>query len=166
MSANKSTSVRAVCFDASALLKLYVEEDGSDRLRAFFYGEPTKYTTHLCFHEALTLLKVNWLYRNKLTTEQYNSAVFDLVIWFRDSASRYPDLDFTSPLVLPEVQRIAGQYDLDISDAFQILSVKDGYFQGLVDGSKTILATADAKLAKAAKAEGIRVWNCLKEEAP
>ena len=166
MAITQSKTCRAICLDASALVKLYVDEEGSEVVRQFVNSEPTRYTTSLCFHEALTLLKIMYLYRSKLSRDQYNDAVFDLVVWFRDAATRYEDLDFTSPLVLPEVQRIASLYNLDISDAFQILSVKEGYFRRSPLDSKTILVTADCDLAKAATAEGLRVWNCLKEPAP
>ena len=42
-----SDAVRANCFDASALLKLYVQEDGSETVRAYWRHEPTKFTTTL-----------------------------------------------------------------------------------------------------------------------
>ena len=68
-----------------------------------------------------------------------------------------------SPSVFSNVQNIADRYSLDLSDAFQILSVKEGFFSGLSGGSRTILVTADEALAKAARQEGLRVWNFLKE---
>jgi predicted nucleic acid-binding protein len=64
------------------------------------------------------------------------------------------------------VQEISDKYSLDLSDAFQILSVKEGYFSALIDESSTILVTADEALAKAARSEGIRSWYFLEEPEP
>jgi hypothetical protein len=61
---------------------------------------------------------------------------------------------------------MVGKYQLDLSDAFQILSVKIGFAAHLSGGSQTILVTADKKLAKAARAEGLRVWSVLEEPTP
>jgi hypothetical protein len=60
-----------------------------------------------------------------------------------------------------EVEKIVLRYEkLDFSDALQIVSVKRGIFGLGVDGSKTLLATADGPLQKAAVQEGLWVWNC------
>jgi hypothetical protein len=56
---------------------------------------------------------------------------------------------------------------LDLSDAFQIVSVKESFGAHMWRGdSRTILVTADRKLAKAARAEDLRVWSVLEEPAP
>jgi len=148
---------RANCFDASALVKIYVEECGSDIVRSYFFNNaPTRYTTSFCYYEALNVLKVKWLYRNEITKEQYLKHAFELTTWFSSASKRTPDLDFTNPSVFRDVQFIAERNSLDLSDAFQILSVKNGYFSVLVNDSKTILVTADEILAKAARNEGIK----------
>jgi hypothetical protein len=46
---------------------------------------------------------------------------------------------------------------IDFSDAFQILSVKKGYYSRLCGKSQTVLVTADGELAKAAELEGLKV---------
>ena len=56
--------------------------------------------------------------------------------------------------------------DLDLSDAFQLLSVKFGYFSSLVGESSTVLVTSDKGLAKEARGIGIRVWSVMEEKAP
>jgi rRNA-processing protein FCF1 len=53
-----------------------------------------------------------------------------------------------------------------LSDALQLLSVKHGRFCKLAKESKTILITSDKALAKAAKSEDLRVWNCEKKSEP
>jgi hypothetical protein len=64
------------------------------------------------------------------------------------------------------VQKFAENHGLDVSDALQLLSVKYGKFYKLAKESKTVLITSDRSLAKAAKAEGLRVWNLEKETEP
>jgi len=75
-----SEAVRANCFDASALLKLYVQEERSEILRAYWNREPTKFTTSLCFYEALTLLKVCHFYRGRIGSAEYKKATLDLTL--------------------------------------------------------------------------------------
>ena len=161
-----SDALRANCFDASALLKRYVKEAGSETVRAYWARESTKFTTSLCFYEALTQLKVCHFYRRELDLEAYNKATLDLCSWYRAVSERIPELNFLSPEVFFAAQRTAQTHGLDLSDAFQIHSVKEGFFSNLIGDSKTILVTADAKLAKAARTEGIDVWDILNEPAP
>jgi predicted nucleic acid-binding protein len=52
-----STAVRTHCLDASALVKHYIEEKGSDALRAYLHGQANWYTTPFCLFEALSVLK-------------------------------------------------------------------------------------------------------------
>jgi predicted nucleic acid-binding protein len=157
----------AHCFDASALLKVFTNETGSDVVRNYFNNHsPTKYTTPFCFYEVLTVLKVKCLYRREITRDEYANAAFRLVAWFEASSRQVKDIDLKDPSVFIRVRDLAGRHSLDLSDAFQILSVKEGYFSGLINDSRTILVTADEDLAKASRAEGVRCWNCLTQPAP
>ncbi len=166
MPSKMSNAVRANCFDASALLKLYVQEDGTETLRAYWRREPTKFTTSLCFYEALGQLKVCHFYSRVLDLAAYKHATLDLCAWYRTVSERIPELNFLSPEVFFAAQRTAETHGLDLSDAFQIHSVKEGFFSRLTGDSKTLLVTADRELAKAAKAEGLRVWSILEDPAP
>ena len=160
------TTGRANCFDASALVKNYVEEEGSNIIREYWNSEPTRYTTLFCYFEALSVLKVKWKYKKEITEDEYHKACESLTFWFAHVSKTIRDLDFTSYTTYFAARDIAKKYSLDLSDAFQILSVKEGYFSPLTRDSKTILVTADKELAEAAKSEGIRVWNCMKEPVP
>jgi hypothetical protein len=56
--------------------------------------------------------------------------------------------------VFKDVEEIAlRNQELDLSDALQIVSMKRGIFALGVDGSKTLLATADRPLQAAAEQE-------------
>lgn len=158
---------RANCFDASALIKVFVNETGSDPVREYFYSRsPTKYTTPFCFYETLNVLKVKWLYRKEITKEEYTEAAFQLVAWFGANTRHSKDIDLNEPKVFFMVREIAERHTLDLSDAFQIVSVKEGYFSHLINDSQTVLVTADEALAKAAKTEGIKSWYCLDDPEP
>jgi predicted nucleic acid-binding protein len=162
------SAVRGNCFDASALIKRYVQEQGSDIIRSYWGREATKFTTSLCFYETLTQLKVSHFYRKPLDLEAYHKASLDLCSWFGEFVLKdYSEPNFLSPNVFFEAQKMVDTYQLDWSDAFQILSVKIGFAAYLRGGkSETILVTADKKLAKAARVEGLRVWSILEGSAP
>jgi predicted nucleic acid-binding protein len=155
---------RANCFDASALVKVFTHETGSDVVREYFYHRsPTKYTTPFCFYETLNILKVKWLYRAEITKNEYTEAAFRLVAWFEASTRYARDVDLSEPTVFFRVREIAERHSIDLSDAIQVLSVKEGYFSHLINESRTVLVTANEGLAKAARAEGVRSWYCLGE---
>jgi len=158
---------RANCFDTSALLKVFTLDDGSDLVRDYFnYRSPTKYTTPFCFYEALSVLKVKWAYRKALTKVEYTDAAFRLVAWFEASTRYAHDIDLKDSIVFSKVRSLAERHSLDLSDAFQILSVKEGHFSHLINQSQTVLVTADEALAIAARAEGVKSWYCLGEQEP
>ena len=157
------TAARADFFDASALAKVYSDEPRSDVVREYFNFRSTKYTTPFCFYETMNVLKGKWKYKGLLTLEQYVDASFRLTAWYGASSSRVNDLDFTDSLTFSSAKEIAKRGKLDLSDAFQILSVKMGYFSALVNDSATVLVTADSELALAASSEGLRVWNVMLE---
>ena len=158
---------RANCFDASALLKVFTLESGGDLVRDYFNNRsPTKYTTPFCFYETLNVLKVKWLYRSEITKAEYTEAAFRLVAWFGAGTDYAKDIDLQDPVIFFRVRELVERHSLDLSDAFQILSVKEGYFSHLINDSQTVLVTADEALAKAARIEGIRSWYCLGESEP
>ncbi|MES2205901.1 MAG: type II toxin-antitoxin system VapC family toxin [Pseudomonadota bacterium] len=161
-----SVAVHADCFDTSALVKIFTDEDGSDIVQKYFYKSTTKYTTPFCYYEALSVLKVKWLYRKLISHEEYKDAACKLTYWFSDSIQYIHDIDLTNIETFNKVIEISTNNNLDISDAFQILSVKEGYFSRLINDSKTILITADKDLSTAARNEGLKAWYFLKEQQP
>ena len=161
-----SRAARADFFDASALAKVYSVETGSDIVRAYFQARSTKYTTPFCFYETMNVLKGKWKYKAQLTQEQYLDAASRLAAWYGTSSSKIKDLDFADPTILFEAKVLSLRCGLDLSDAFQILSVKKGYFSVLANDSSTILVTADKALAEAAESEGVRAWNVMSKPAP
>ncbi len=160
------TPYRADFFDASALAKVYCDEPGSTRVREYFRSRATKYTTPFCFYETMNVIKGKWKYKGEIALDRYLEAAFQLTAWYGASSPKVEDLDFTDPLTFAEARAISERNGLDLSDAFQILSVKKGYFSVLVKESATILVTADKELSAAAKSEGLRSWNFMTEPPP
>jgi predicted nucleic acid-binding protein len=161
-----SDYARASFFDASALVRVYVDEPGSELVRSYFHSEPTKFTTQFCFYETLNVLKSKWIHRQLITREQYLEASFRFVAWYGMMRRTTLDLDFTEPTVFSKAKDLAERTGLDLSDAMQILSVSLGDYSSFCEGSKTVLVTADKPLARVARSEGLRVWSVLEEPAP
>ena len=160
------TYVRANFFDASALVKIYVEEPGSAQVREYFNNEPTKYTTTFCFYETLNILKAKWKSQGRISKQEYLNAAFRLIAWFGHTAEWVRNLEITEASVLKLAQDLASRHDLDMSDALQLITVQQGYFSSFGEESKTIFVTADKKLARVARDEGLRVWSVLEESPP
>lgn len=134
-------------------------------LRRYWNAQATRYTTPFCLYETLGILKRQVL--TKATTKaDYLKHATHLVSYFRASQSQMQDLDFTQMDVFNDAKEIAEHADLDLSDAFQLLSLQAGYFSHMIGGSKTLLVTADGALAKAARQRGLPVWDCVHEPMP
>jgi hypothetical protein len=58
------------------------------------------------------------------------------------------------------------QHGIDFLDCLQIVTILHGQFRHLGPNSKSLLITADEELAKAARAEGVNVWDCINDSAP
>lgn len=158
---------RANFFDASALVKVFAREADGEGLRSYWDNRsPTKYTSPFCLYEALGVLKLFWMYRKLMTEAQYHKASEKLITWFSASTRYAKDLDLHNPIILRNARELAERHSLDLSDAFQILCVKEGRYSRLVNRSQTVLVTADKALAKAARNEGVKSWYCLGEPEP
>lgn len=156
---------KARYLDASAIVRLYAE--GDEQLQEFFNSNPKPfYTTPLCFAEALSVIKRKWD-KKQIDTDKYYSITRKLVIdcWLREHID-LEDIGFDDPIMLYRVQKMAKKYNLDLSDALQLITLKQGQFSSSGPNSASVLITADKDLASAAQSEGIRVWNCTTYPAP
>ena len=148
-------------FDASALVKVYTNEAGSSDVRHYFNSLGGRAcTTTICYFETLNILKKKCFERkppNNITVDEYHAAAFALSAWFSMSSKNVPELDLVDPITFPQVQSIARKHSVDLSDAFQIFSVKKSVYSVLSGESQTILVTADQSLAAAARNESIKV---------
>lgn len=157
---------RASFFDASALVKLYVDEPQSDVVRGYFNTEATKFTSTFCFYETLNILKSKWKHSAKLTRDEYLEACFRLTAWHAFNERYITNPELTEPKTLHAARDLAKSTNLDMSDALQLISVKEGYFSALSSGSQTVFVTADKDLAVQARNLGLRVWEVMSEAPP
>ena len=158
--------IKAHFLDTSALVKLVVDEDCSEKVRSYFNSETVFKTTSLCFAEALGVLKAMRFRRKKISEPKYLSASEQLVGYIRTGKISVEEVDITQRDIYDEVERISEKYQIDLVDAFQIVTLKKGFLSICGDDSKSMLITSDSELAKAAKKENLCVWNCIKENCP
>jgi predicted nucleic acid-binding protein len=157
--------IRSRYLDASAAVKLVVSEVGSDVVQKCFEGGGPFYITSICVAEVLSILKVKYLYRKELTQEQYLAVVYFFLSLLRGPL-HVEDVGLENHQVLFETEELAKCHGLDIVDALQLFTLKHGRFSNFVGPSKSLLITADEALAKAARSEGLEVWDCMHEVAP
>ncbi len=166
--------------DASALIKLFKWEKGSKRIRQYFEKESGFWMTSICFGEALGRLKSVYFNKKKVekikkikgvktkakAIEKYLAPCHELIGYVEDKI-QIDDIRITNIYIFYEVEKLVGKYLIDVSDAFQIVSIKHSYFSKLKEQQlKPILITADEDLAEAAKKEGLNAWYFIKEPSP
>jgi predicted nucleic acid-binding protein len=156
--------------DASVLVKLLVKEPGSEVVEEYMTREFTSAfnTTTLCFAEALGVLKLKYFNKRRpdhIDEETYFTGADELMAYMASCRIELVDVGITDSEVFTEVEEIARRHSLDVADAFQIVTVQRDHFSRFPE-AHPILITADKKLAKAARAQKLRVWNCVREKAP
>ena len=164
-----SYAVKMHYLDASALVKLVAEdpddEPGRTAIRAYFKNHTDFITTFYCLSEVFSVFKAKFFYRKKINQDQYvkylRTSLQTIVV--RLEIEKIPIL---SPQVLDEAEFLIRKYNLDFSDCIQIVTILHGNFSVLSADSKSILITADRNLAKTARGEGARVWDCMSEPSP
>jgi predicted nucleic acid-binding protein len=173
-----SEAIKVKYLDASALVKLYVNESGSQQVREFVYSNTNFRTTWICLAEALSCMKSKWVGRQskdnatKIEPDKYFEATHKLIIDWRMRID-FDDLELVDPSIPLEVERMVKKHKLDYSDAFQLITIKKGKYSKFAYESAPnayesalVLITGDKRLASAAESEGIRVWNCTGGSAP
>jgi predicted nucleic acid-binding protein len=160
--------IRTHYLDTSALVRLLVKEECSAALLTYIGPHATRFVTSLCFAETLGVLKAK-RFRKKdpeLSAEQYLSACEELMAHVRNGTLEIEDIRISQKDTYDEVEHLASKYSLDTSDAFQLVTLKRGILSSLEGESRPILVTADENLAKAAKSEGLRAWDCVHDAPP
>ncbi len=149
--------------DASALLKLVIDEGDCGPVRRFFNSNTNFCTTPLCLAEAIGVLKRKWE-GGQIEADEYFAATRALII----NANRIEldDVGLVDLSVHAQVEAKAKQHSLDLSDSLQLITILHGRYSVLGPNSASVLITADDGLAKAASLEGIRVWNCRTSQEP
>lgn len=156
---------KARYLDASALVKLVIEEGDCHFVREFFRQNGHFCATALCLAEALGVIKGKWDH-NRLTKEQYFAATRSLIIDAWGKKIEVDNINLFTPQGHSSVEMIANKHSLDLSDALQLVTILHGRYSVLGPNSASVLVTADGRLAAAASLEGVRVWNCIDGPAP
>jgi predicted nucleic acid-binding protein len=145
--------------DASALVKLVIDEGDHKPIRDFFTGNAHFAATSLCMAEALGAIKAKWVH-DRITEQEYFAATKQLILDAWSSRIEIDQVDIFSPVGQSKVEALARKHSLDLSDALQLQTIMQGRYSHFKQGSSSVLITADRKLADAAVAENIKVWNC------
>ena len=76
--------IKVKYLDASALVKLYLDEEGSNYFRDYFYKNTNFCTVQMTFYEAMNVLKARLFNKDR---EKYRKSVEDLTInwWSKES---------------------------------------------------------------------------------
>ena len=168
-----------VCYlFASALVKLVAddqdEEPGRAAVRKYFDSHTNKKAVPYCVAEALSVFKRKFLSK-KISREEYKNYVraFVRTIGYLEieepQFSEYMGLGSrTLPThkLLHEAEKLLNKHNLDFIDCVQIANILHGRYSPFCGDSQSILITADEDLAKVAKAEGAKVWDCINEPPP
>jgi predicted nucleic acid-binding protein len=162
---------KAHYLDASALVKLVDdspgESSGRDVLRKYYNEHSSMYATSYCLAEAFGVFKRRFL-NNEINEGQYIEYVQGLIRLTVGWKLQLDEVDILLPIVSSEAERLIRKWKhkIDFLDCIQIVTVLHGRNRVLVGESRSILITADNALAKAARAEGARVWECNSETDP
>jgi predicted nucleic acid-binding protein len=158
-------TIRTHLFDTSALVKLLVDEAGSDVVRSYFGLHSVFAATSLCIGEVLGVLKTQ-LRQRRISKEQYFSASEELMAHIRNRTIAVEEVPLADRAVFDQTERAATAHSIDIVDAHQLVTLERGFLGALPGEARCVLITADSDLAKAARIRNLSVWNCLCEPAP
>ena len=158
--------IRTHYLDASAIVKLLVNEPCSNTMRSYFKSRSNFYITSICFAEALGVLKVKCVYRSEIDRETYFAACDHLMSLVSENNLHIDEISISDIKVFSEVERLSKKYSIDVSDSFQIYTLRQGMCSYFTGESQPFLITADKRLAYAARDEGLKAWNCMHEPEP
>ncbi len=165
--------LKAHFLDCSAIVKLLlypdIVEDGSKTLFEYRQRNCLFYTNRLCLSEAFMVLKQkHFASKSKkvLSLDGYLIVINRLKSMLEHETLRITGFDSLANNNLERAYTIVKRYKIDLFDALQIVEVKYGEDSSFTNESQTILITADTDLAKAARSEGVKVWNCIDEQSP
>jgi predicted nucleic acid-binding protein len=155
---DKMEILKAYYLDASALIKIFIQEKRSDIVHNLISAKSQIYTTTLCVTEALRVFKrVHLLKKNPADIEKYTTCCLDLISMITNENIQIDDQPIFDRETYDKTEQLIRAHKLDLSDMLQILSVKASFPKRI--GMETILITDDEDLFCAAKSENIQsVW--------
>jgi len=168
--------IRLHYLDASAAVKLLVKEEGSEKLQQYMMDSNNSsnlFMTSYCVAETLGVLKrkflTEWIKElgHQNAQQKYLDACAVFIGQLAGKMIEVHDIPITDVDTYSKVDKLAKRYCLDVIDAFQLATLKEGLVAPLRGTpSECVLVTADEGLAKAAREEGLKVWDCVRENPP
>lgn len=138
---------------------------GGNILRKCYREHSNRYATSYCVMEVFSVFKRK-LARKRITESQYIKYLRDFIQTVIGANLLIDEVPILTPGVFSEAERMIKSYKIDFIDCFQIVTILHGRFHVFGPNSKSVLITADRKLAEAARTEGARVWECTTEPTP
>jgi hypothetical protein len=167
-------AMRPWLVDASAVVKLFHKEDGSEAVHALFARETWLESTWICVAETFRAIKKYWLRKEfgegDPGADAYYEKVHRLQAYLRTGTIRLIDRERLEGQALLEARKITRrfleEFKLDFSDAIQLVEMVSDPKGRYVLGSKPILVTADPGMLAAAAELKIETWNPGEDPLP
>ena len=146
-------------FDASALVKRYTRESGSDKMLFLFGNVPL--TRLLCL--TIGAIEVFWICIRKrndgrITAGEFTQATGHLEYEVINTQSGFKTLSVPDSLVWNSMNLIA-THSLNSVDAIVLRSALDTETELRNAGNTLVLVASDQRLLRAARTEGLQVFN-------
>ncbi len=148
--------------DACIVVKLVTNEPDSNIIKEYVLKRWAAHfhVTEFAFYETLTVLKRKWT-NKEISESQYTTAVLTLDAYIGEKQIQI-DGQFKphqEPRIILDLRELVRKYEIDYSDALQVYTVMHGFWKCSVPEWEPVFVTADAKLEKAARLEGLRTWH-------
>ena len=146
-------------FDASALTKRYTDEVGSDKIDFFLDNVPLERLSCL----TISAMEVFWICVRKrndgrITNHQFERAVTYLRHEVINSQSNFKTISVPDSLVWNSI-RLIETHSLNSVDAMVLRSALDIAARLRNTGDTLVLVASDRRLLRAARTEGLQVFN-------
>ena len=146
-------------FDASALVKRYTRESGSDKMLFLFRNVPLAHLSCL----TIGAMEVFWICVRKrndgrITSHQFERAVTHLRHEVINSQSDFQTIS-TPDSVIWDVMRLIETHSLNSVDAIVLCSALEIAAELRDTENTLVLVASDQRLIRAARAEGLQTFN-------
>ena len=146
-------------FDASALVKRYTQEIGSDKVNFLFNNVPLNRIMCLI----LGVVELFWVCVRKkndgrITNLDFSQAWINLNYEVIDNQSDFKTISVPDPLVLDSM-RLIETHSLNSVDAIVLRAALNIAAELRDTGDTLVLVASDQRLLRAAHAEGLQIFN-------
>ena len=146
-------------FDASALVKRYIRESGSEKMLFLFDNVPLERLSCL----TLGAVEVFWICvrkrnDNRITSHQFERATTHLRREVINNQSGFKTISVPDSLVWDSI-RLIETHSLNSVDAMVLCSALDTATELRSTSDRLVLVASDQRLLRAARAEGLQVFN-------